>query len=136
MDQKSIALVQESYKKVAPIADAAAQIFYARLFEVAPHVKSLFKNDPKVQGQMLMGALGMAVNGLHKPETILGAIEQLGARHKGYGVTANHYGVVGESLLYTLETGLGPEFTPEVRAAWVEAYTLLSGLMIKASERA
>lgn len=136
MDPKSVALVQSSFRKVEAISDVAAQIFYTRLFEVAPQVRPLFKNDQKVQGQMLMSALGMAVKGLHKPETIVGAIQQLGARHKDYGVTREHYAIVGGALLYTLELGLGPDFTPEVKEAWTEAYGLLSRLMIEASEKA
>jgi hemoglobin-like flavoprotein len=32
-------------------------------------------------------------------------------------------------LLWTLEQGLGSEWTPEVRAAWSDAYSLLADAM-------
>ena len=51
------------------------------------------------------------------------------ARHSGYGVTEAHYRVVGEALLWTLERGLGPDFTPEVRAAWAKVYGVLAAAM-------
>ncbi|MDD3799350.1 MAG: hypothetical protein PHE36_09260 [Novosphingobium sp.] len=36
MSPEQIALVQSSFARVAPIAPQAANIFYARLFEIAP----------------------------------------------------------------------------------------------------
>ena len=56
--------------------------------------------------------------------------DRLGERHKGYGVTAEQqYAPVGAALLWTLEQGLGPDFTPETKTAWTEAYTALAGVM-------
>jgi hemoglobin-like flavoprotein len=57
------------------------------------------------------------------------AKDDLGQRHKGYGMAAAHYAPVGAALLWTLEKGLGPDFTPEVKAAWNETYTALAGVM-------
>ena len=36
------------------------------------------------------------------------------------------------ALIFTLEKGLGADFTPEVKAAWVETYELVSGVMKEA----
>lgn len=135
MDKDKVALVQETFKKVETIADAAAEIFYARLFEVQPKFRELFKRDMKVQGQMLMSAIGMAVKGLHNPASIVAAVQNLGARHAGYGVKPEYYKIVGEVLLWTLEKGLGKAFTPDVKQAWAEAYGVLSSLMIDASSK-
>lgn len=132
MDDKAIDLVQNSFKKVIPIADVAADIFYARLFEIAPEVKPLFTKDIKVQGQMLMAALGMAVNGLREPEKLKPVIVSLGERHKAYGVKDEYYALVGQALLFTLAKGLGDDFTPAVGDAWTQAYTLLAKLMQEA----
>jgi nitric oxide dioxygenase len=134
MNKESVLLVQESFRKVAPIADAAAKIFYTRLFTIEPPLRALFKGDLSEQGRMLMAALGMAVNGLSQPETIAKTVRDLGVRHRGYGVKEEHYKIVGEALIFTLETGLGPAFNDSLRQAWLEAYALLSGLMIEASK--
>ena len=132
MTPQQIKLVQDSFSKVAPIASVAADLFYGRLFEVAPSVRSLFPDDLSEQKKKLMAMLGTAVGNLHKLEAILPAVKELGQRHKGYGVTAAHYAPVGAALLWTLEKGLGPDFTPEVKAAWTETYTALAGVMIAA----
>ena len=124
-----IELVQSSFKKVVPIAGAAADLFYDRLFEIAPDVRPLFPQDLTEQKKKLMDMLGTAVDSLHKLDTILPAVQALGWRHKGYGVTAAHYAPVGAALLWTLEQGLGDAFTPEVKGAWTEAYSALAGVM-------
>jgi hemoglobin-like flavoprotein len=86
----------------------------------------------KEQKSKLMAMLGTAVGNLHQIETILPAVKALGQRHKGYGVTAEQYAPVGAALLWTLEKGLGADFTPEVKAAWTETYTTLAGVMTSA----
>jgi hemoglobin-like flavoprotein len=129
MTPDQISMVQTSFKKVVPIADTAADLFYDRLFEIAPDVRSMFPDDITDQKKKLIAMLATAVTNLHQVEAILPAVENLGKRHVAYGVTAKHYEPVGAALLWTLEQGLGPDFTPPVKAAWTEAYMTLSGAM-------
>jgi|GEM_PF-213325 len=124
-----IDLVQESFKKVLPIKDKAAELFYGRLFEIAPDLRHLFSEDTKAQEQKLMAALGTVVTGLKNLETILPTIQKLGARHVDYGVEDAHYDTVAQALMWTLEQGLGDAFTDEVKRAWGDAYVLLAGAM-------
>lgn len=133
MTDDQIQLVQDSFAKVVPIADTAASLFYGRLFEIAPEVKPLFKSDMSEQGAKLMATLGVVVNGLRKPDTILPAAKALAVKHVDYGVQPEHYAPVGAALLWTLEQGLAEAFTDEVKEAWTSAYTLLSGIMIEAA---
>ena len=130
MTPTQVEMVQQSFSKVAPIADQAAALFYGRLFEIAPEVKPLFRGDMKEQGKKLMGTLAVVVGGLKNLEAILPAASALAKKHVGYGVEASHYTPVGAALLWTLEKGLGPDWTPEVATAWTTAYTTLSGYMI------
>jgi len=131
MTPDQIALVQESFSKVAPISEVAAQMFYGRLFEIAPEVKPMFPADMTEQRKKLMQTLGYVVNGLTKLETVLPAASALAKKHVGYGVKAAHYAPVGAASLWTLEKGLGAAWTPPLAAAWTAAYTTLSGFMIK-----
>lgn len=130
MNASDVALVQDSFKKVAPISDVAAELFYGRLFEVAPQVKPMFRGDMKEQGRKLMATLGVVVTGLTRLETVLPAASALAKQHVAYGVKAEHYPIVGGALLWTLEKGLGDAWTPELKAAWTAAYGTLSGYMI------
>ena len=134
MTPKQVALVQTSFAKVAPIAGVAADLFYDRLFEMAPDVRRLFPNDLAEQKNKLMTMLGAAVAGLSKPEALLPVVRALGARHAGYGVAARHFAPVGAALIWTLEKGLGEAFTPDMKAAWVEVYSVLSHAMIAGME--
>lgn len=130
MNPTQIKLVQDSFANVAPIAERAATIFYDRLFEVAPAVKAMFPVDLSEQRKKLMATLVVVVNGLSNLESILPAASALAKRHVAYGAKPEHYPVVGSALLWTLEKGLGPAWTPEVAAAWTAAYGTLSDFMI------
>jgi hemoglobin-like flavoprotein len=136
MNAGQIRLVQESFGKVAPIADAAAALFYGRLFDLDPSLESLFKGDMAEQGRKLMQMLGVAVKSLDRLEQVLPAVCALGARHAGYGVRERDYDTVGRALIWTLRKGLGEDFTPEVEAAWVEVYAALAGVMKSAQAEA
>ena len=130
MYASEIALVQSSWEQVLPIADTAAQLFYSRLFEIDPSLQPMFtKTDMAEQRKKLMQMITVAVRGLENIDELLPAIEALGRRHSGYGVIDAHYETVGTALLWTLEQGLGPAFTPEVRSAWTETYTVLAAVM-------
>jgi len=130
MTPKQIALVQDSFAKVAPISETAAMLFYGRLFEIAPQVKAMFPADMTEQRKKLMATLAFVVNGLGNLESVLPAASALATRHVSYGAKAEHYPVVGGALLWTLEKGLGDGWTPEVAEAWTDAYDWLSGFMI------
>ena len=129
MDSAKIALVQNSFKKVVPIAGVAADIFYDRVFELAPSVRPMFPDDLRDQKKKLMQMLGTAVTNLHQVDRIAAAIQDMGRRHVGYGVEPAHYDIIGQALLDTLARGLGDDFTPEVRQAWAETYDLIATTM-------
>ena len=130
MTPQQITLVQASFADVKPIATPAAELFYNRLFTLDPALRPLFKGDMGQQGQMLMSMIGAAVIGLKDLERLAPVVRQLGARHVRYGVQAQHYATVGSALLWTLDQGLGDKFTPAVRDAWTQAYTLLADVML------
>jgi hemoglobin-like flavoprotein len=130
MTPDQVKLVQESFAKVAPISETAAVLFYDRLFEIAPKVRSMFPTDLTEQRRKLMATLAVVVNGLGNLPSVLPAASALAKRHVSYGAKAEHYPVVGAALLWTLEKGLGDGWTPEVAEAWTAAYGTLSGFMI------
>jgi len=130
MTPEQIAQVQQTFAKVAPIADEAAALFYSRLFEIAPELRPLFRGNMAEQGRKLMATLAIVVHGLTRLDAILPAASALAKRHVAYGVRADHYRPVGAALLWTLGRSLGPQWTPEVANAWTAAYTTLSGYMI------
>ena len=129
MTPTQVQLVQQSWKKVVPIAEQAAALFYDRLFELDASLRPLFKSDLRSQGRKLTSMINTAVVNLTKLDTIVPAVQDLGRRHVRYGVAAGHYDTVGTALIWTLEKGLGADFTPPTREAWVSAYATLATVM-------
>jgi hemoglobin-like flavoprotein len=130
-------LVENTWKQIAVSADAAAALFYCRLFEIDPSIRQLFRATEMVaQRKKLVQTLSFAISGLDDLDALASKVEDLGRRHAGYGVTDAHYDSVGAALLWTLEQGLGQAWTPAVASAWTEVYGFLSGIMRKAAARA
>lgn len=136
MTPKQKLLVQDSFAKVAPIADQAATLFYQRLFTLDPNLKPLFKSSMEEQGRKLMKMIGTAVNGLDNLTALVPTVQDLGRRHVDYGVKDQHYDTVGSALLWTLEQGLGDDFTTETKEAWAEVYGILATTMKDAAAEA
>jgi len=136
MTPRQIELVQNSFKLVAPIIESATAMFYDRLFQLDPSLRHMFRNSREEQARKLAHVLTVVVKGLNRPEQILGAVQELGRRHQGYGVRPEHYQTVGTALLWTLQAGLGEAFTPDVCEAWTSAYLFLSNAMQQAAAEA
>jgi hemoglobin-like flavoprotein len=137
LTERQIQLVEESFAAVRPIAEQAAKLFYDRLFAIDPAVRALFKrSDMNDQGNKLMQTLGVAVGMLRKPGELVPVLQQLGARHAGYGVKKFDYETVGAAFLWTLEQGLGAAFTDEVREAWAATYGIVADVMSQAGRAA
>lgn len=129
MTPQQIALVKKTWVMVVPIADKAAELFYGRLFELDPPLKELFKGDMTEQGKKLMKTINIAVEALDDVEPLVPTLKEMGAAHVGYGVKDRDYNTVGGALIWTLEQGLGDEFTDEVKNAWGAVYEVLASTM-------
>jgi len=130
MSPQEKSIVKETWLKLTPMADTAARQFYERLFEIDETTRPLFKTTDLVeQRQKLIQALVVVVQGLDNLEALVPTVAALGRRHVQYGVTDGHYESVCAALLWTLEQGLGSEWTLEAKAAWSRAYFLLTAVM-------
>ena len=133
MTPRQIVLVRESWQGVRPISDRAAELFYERLFQLDPGLRSMFRGDMATQGRKLMVMIDTVVGRLDRLGELVPAVQALGQRHAGYGVADEHYAIVGTALLDTLRVGLGDAFDAEVEEAWATAYGTLAGVMKEAA---
>jgi hemoglobin-like flavoprotein len=141
LDDSEKTAIRESWRLVVPIADTAADLFYKRLFELRPEYRELFKSDLESQKRKLLRMLAFVVKSVDfrdadwrsdvpVDQDLMLVVLALGRRHSElYQIPNESYGVVAEALLWTLDYGLGDAFTPEVRAAWTQLYTLLAQTM-------
>jgi hemoglobin-like flavoprotein len=124
--------LETSFDLVAPRGDELMDVFYARLFAVAPAVEPLFAGaDLRRQKTMLLGALVLLRKSLRNLDAIVPTLRDLGARHVAYGAVPEHYPVVGEVLLYSMAATAGAAWTPEYQEAWSEAYGVVAGAMLE-----
>ena len=133
MTPEQAKLVTDSFRKLLPMASVTADLFYYRLFETTPEVRSLFPHDLMAQKKIFITMLSAMVTNLNEFEKIAPVVEDLGMRHADYGVVAKHYEPFGAALLWALGECLGGDFTPPVRTAWTKAYRTLAGTMTRAA---
>jgi diguanylate cyclase (GGDEF)-like protein len=126
---RDVMLVRASFSRLLPAQDVVADLFYDRLFTVAPDLRSLFPRDMGEQKRKLMAMLAAALGKLHDIESLEPTLKDLGARHLTYGATPAHYDAVAGALLWALEKQLGDAFTPDIRSAWVKVYETLATMM-------
>jgi hemoglobin-like flavoprotein len=126
--ETSFNLVQDSHQ------DFSAS-FYANLLGDYPEVAPLFaKTQMDEQGDHLSNALKFVVANLRTSELLAETLKGLGTRHVKYGVLPQHYPLVGSSLLKTLAAITGDNWTPEVKQAWVDAYTAIASIMLEGAD--
>lgn len=133
MTPEQVQLVRLSFTKVMAIKMDAARLFYERLFAIAPEVRPMFSNDIESQARKLMDTLALAIGSLRDPALLNRILDGLAARHVAYGVRDEHYDKVGEALIWTLEKGLGKDFTPQVKSAWTSLYAAIAAQMRSAA---
>ena len=134
MTPRQIDLIRTSWSAVEPISDAAARLFYDRLFESDPAIKRLFaKTDMQAQRGILMQTLALLVSSLDDFALVVPVLEALGRVHAGYGVRQRHYDTVEAALLWALDRGLGEAFDDETADAWATAYSAVASVMIEAA---
>ena len=137
MTPQQIALVKNSwiiFQSVNPML--VGDVFYSKLFLAVPALRSMFSTPRHEQSKKLVEMLNVIVGRLDKPEEVSKDIAELAVRHVGYGVRPEHYQVTGAALLWTLEQGLGKDWTPAVADAWQTCYAQLAGTMIEAAQKA
>ena len=122
-----IDLVQSSFAKIVPIADLVAELFYKRLFEIAPEVRPLFHDDLRNQGRKLMATLSLVVGSLKNFDAVMPAVKALAVKQLGFGIVQAHCAHAGEAMIWTLEKGLGDGFSAETKRAWLATCAAISG---------
>jgi NAD(P)H-flavin reductase/hemoglobin-like flavoprotein len=126
------ARLQHSFTLVNAHGDEVPLYFYSHLFLTHPETRSMFPASMAAQRDRLVGALLRVVGNVHQVDTVVPYLRQLGRDHRKYGVTAEHFPVVGASLLATLEHFLGQEWNDDLAADWAAAFGLVAKVMTDA----
>ena len=134
MTQNQIQLVKSSWSLVAAMDPVdVGNLFYGRLFTIAPQLRPMFRGPIDEQSKTLIAMIHYVIIKLDKLDSILSEVGKLAQRHKSYGVEAGHYALVGDALIWTLQKGLAENWSEEVEEAWLACYAILSQAMISAA---
>jgi hemoglobin-like flavoprotein len=128
-----IELIQRSFERVAGTKIETGQLFYDRLFFIAPELRPMFSTDIRVQSSKLMDTLAYAIGQLPDGPNLAATLQKLGRRHLDYGVKPEHYDKVGEALIWTMEKLLADDWTPELQASWASLYANAAKIMKEAA---
>lgn len=153
-EKSATELVVESWAIVAKIPNyekVAGTILFGRIFQLNSDALRLFSfaqdykhdddalyKDPLFMSHSISvvktvsAAVGLLEAG--NMDTLVSVLNDLGAKHAKFDFTKVHYDLVGESLLYTLNTALDNAFTPKVKEAWVTIYDVIAQEMMKGAE--
>jgi nitric oxide dioxygenase len=129
------ALVRATWRRLLPMAHTAGVVFYEHLFADQPQVRRLFHGERREQARRLMAMIDAAVQALDSIESLEPFLVRLGREHAARGVLVQDYAGFGESLMWTLERGLGGQFTPQARQAWARFYQVLTLAMLRDAPR-
>src|SRR5256885_16895792 len=138
MTPTQIELISTTFEQVQSIADTAAELFYARLFELDPLLVYPLKGESRdvtEQGRRLIALIHSAINRLKSSDIAISKLRAARPHSARPATEERRYETVGAALLWTLEMGLGEDFTPETRAAWVELCTLLADMLNEEEEQ-
>jgi len=133
---KTIETVKATIPFLKQNGGALTQHFYQRLFAGNPEVKEYFNSSNQetgVQQAALGGAICAFAQNIETPENLASAVSRIANKHASLGIQPEHYPIVGEHLLGSINDLLNPA-PPEILSAWGEAYGFLADVLIGAEK--
>lgn len=131
MTNRQKQIVRDTFDSVRAAAIPVAMLFYGRLFERAPAIRSMFHVDIKLQSGKLMAMLDSIIESLDAFDAMRPKLQELGRRHVKYGVTNDQYETLASALLWALGQALEQQFDAETRKAWATLLADVSAEMKK-----
>jgi nitric oxide dioxygenase len=111
---------------------------YARMFR-DPEIRDLFNQSHQgvsdAQPRALTGAILAYAANIDNLSALAPAVERIAQKHVGLQILPEHYPHVADALLGAIGHVLGDAATPEILAAWGEAYWFLADILIARERR-
>lgn len=124
-------LITASYRRLEPLLEETMDLFFSRLFEIAPYIRPVFKGDIRPSSAALLAMFRMTMEHLDRPEVLATSFERAGKLQQERGFTSGYYDIFASAFLWTLERMLPGNFTEEVRSAWIALYVEIARSMKK-----
>lgn len=133
LSDRTIALV----KATAPALETHGLAITRRMYDLMfrnTAIRDLFNQshhgEVGSQPRALAGAILAYAQNIDRLEVLAPMVERIAQKHAGLNILPEHYPHVAEALLGAVGDVLGEAATPEILAAWGEAYWFLAELLI------
>ncbi|MBU6414261.1 MAG: hypothetical protein KGS45_12410 [Planctomycetes bacterium] len=130
IDATAVARLRASFNAFSADGSRLASIFYAKLFERYPGVRTLFPADIRAQEVKLMDSLKAVVEHAEADPKLIEALKALGVRHVKYGAKPEHYPIVCDLLIESMADAAGPAWSVRLAAEWRRALEIVSRIML------
>jgi NAD(P)H-flavin reductase/hemoglobin-like flavoprotein len=127
--------LKDSFANIAMHGDEVPLFFYSDLFIRHPEVRDLFPVSMKAQRDHLVAALAKVISQVDRADELAVFLKGLGRDHRKFGVMAEHYDSVRDSLVETIAHFSGDAWTPELATDWTDAYSLIADIMLTAAKK-
>ena len=117
---------------------AITTTFYQNMLTAHPELKNIFNLGNQANGSQqlsLASAVFAYAANIENQSALAPVIERIVHKHASVGIKPSHYPIVGRYLLGAIKSVLGDAATPDLIAAWDEAYWLLAGELIAAEAK-
>ncbi|GAM07508.1 NO-inducible flavohemoprotein [Novosphingobium sp. MBES04] len=137
LSDETIALVKATVPALEAHGLDIVREMYARMFKNS-EIRDLFNHshhgapdgDTGAQPRALTGAILAYASNIENLAALAPAVERIAQKHVGLQILPEHYPHVAEALLGAIKCVLGDAATPEILAAWGEAYWFLADILI------
>lgn len=133
LTEKTIALVKATAPALEAHGETLTRHFYNRMFSKNPEVAPLFNRTNQGQGtqqRALAGAICAYAANIDNLEVLGNAVELIAQKHASLQIKPEHYPIVGDNLLASIQEVLGDAATDDIVHAWGEAYQFLADILI------
>jgi len=133
LSEQTVAVVKATIPALEAHGLAITRRMYERMFEDAA-IRDLFNQSHHGETGSQPVALATAIlayaKNIDNLGALAGAVERIAQKHAGLNILPEHYPVVANALLAAIKDVLGDAATPEILAAWGEAYWFLADILI------
>lgn len=138
LSEETLSIIEATAPVVAAHVDQIVPCMYRRLL-ADPEIRALFnmshQGGDSPQHKALAGALVAYATHIRNPAVLASALERIAQKHVGLQILPEHYPHVATALLGAVSEVLGEAATPEILAAWGEAYWFLADMLIEREEQ-
>ena len=133
LSQQTIDIVKSTVPVLEQHGKTITTVFYKNMFAAHPELLNIFNHANQSKGRQqtaLANVVYAAAANIDNLGAIIPAVVQIAHKHRSLGIEAEHYPIVGYHLLGAIKEVLGDAATPEIIAAWGEAYGVIADAFI------